>query len=68
MAINWPVFQATAALLGGSVASGEAPRSHAALVQFADQRFVSLYWALEGIARRIEAGEGEDPSRSATQT
>lgn len=68
MAINWPVFQATAALIGGSVAAGEAPRSQAALAEFADKRFVSLYRALERIAERIEAGEGEEPTQPATRT
>lgn len=68
MEINWPVFQATAALLGGSVASGNAPPSLGALAEFADKRFVNLYRALERIAARIEAGEGVDPSQSATQT
>lgn len=68
MSINWPVFQATAAVLGGSVAASKALPSQAAVAEFADKRFVNLYRALQRIAERIEAGEGEDPNRSATRT
>lgn len=62
--VNWPVFQATAALLGGHVASERPPVSQKALFEFVDQRFVNLYRGLEQIAQRIEAGEGEGPSQS----
>lgn len=68
MSINWPVFQATAAVLGGSVAASEALPTQMSVAEFADKRFVNLYRALERIAERIEAGEGADPNQSAMRT
>lgn len=59
--INWHVFQATAALLGGRVASGKPPASLADLYGVADKSFVKLYLGLEQIAKRIEAMEDDSP-------
>lgn len=70
MAINWHLFQATAALIGGTIATSRQPPTptQEEIADFADRRFVNLYRALERIAARIEAGEGEDPGQSETQT
>lgn len=62
--VNWQVFQATAALLAGHVASERPPVSQKALFEFVDKRFLNLYRGLEQIAQRIEAGEDEAPNQS----
>lgn len=52
--VNWPVFQATAALLGGYLAAGAKPVSGQALADQVDKSFVNLYRVMNQMAQRIE--------------
>lgn len=57
-AVNWPVFQATAALYGGYLAAGRQPVSGMALGEKVDRSFVNLYRVMLGLAQRIEQEDG----------
>lgn len=53
-AVNWPVFQATAALYGGYVAAGKQSVSGLGLAERVDRSFIQLYRVMEQLAERIE--------------
>lgn len=68
-AVNWHLFQATATLIAGQIASGNAPASQQALYEVVDERFINLYRGLEKIAQKIEADQSpaEYQSQSPSQ-
>ena len=64
MAINWEIFQATATILAGDIASKDPAMSQADLAHELDKRFVNFYRYLDRMAKRIEAEVVDAPNPS----
>ena len=59
MTVNWHIFQATAAVMGGDFSRKGPSLSHPALVAEVNKRFIELYRTLESLAERIDEEDAE---------